>query len=67
MVVRSDVGEGHYGKDERGDSDEDWPLRDEEVCERGADDRRAASDVFENVEPVSLNNNDWRERKRVVD
>ena len=54
-MVSSDVGEGHYVKDERGDSDEDWPERDEEVGERGVDDRWVASDVFENVEPVALN------------
>ena len=55
MMVRTDVDEVDDGEDERGNSDEDWPEREEEVGERGVDDRRAASDVFENVEPVTLN------------
>ena len=55
MTVSSDVDKVHDGEDQRGDSDEDWPERDEEVGERGVDDRWIASDVFEDVEPVALN------------
>ena len=50
-----DVDKVHDGEDQRGDSDEDWPEGDEEVGERGVDDRWIASDVFEDVEPVALN------------
>ena len=60
MIAGADVGEVHDGKYERGDSDECWPERDEEVGERGVEDRWVASDVFENVEPVSLNDNGWK-------
>ena len=55
MTVRADVDEVHDGEDERGDSDGYWPERDEEVREGGVDDRWVASDVFEDVEPVALN------------
>ena len=55
VTVRVDVDEVHEGEDERGDSDEDRPERDEEVCERGIDDRWVISNVFENVEPVASN------------
>ena len=54
MKVGADVDEVH-GEDEKGSPDEYWPERDEEVGERGVDDRRVTSDVFENVEPVALN------------
>ena len=55
MTVSSDVDEVHDGKDERGDSDEDRPEGDEEVGERGIDDRWVTPHAFENVEPVSWN------------
>ena len=55
MAVEAEVAEVHGREDEGGDSDEDWPERDEEVCQRGVDDRWVASDVFEDVEPMSLN------------
>ena len=56
MTVRSDVEKVHDGEDERGDSDEDRPERDEEVRQRGVDNGRIASYVLVDVEPVSLNN-----------
>ena len=43
--MRADVGKVH-DEDEGGVSDEGWPERDQEVGERGTDDRRGASDVF---------------------
>ena len=55
MAVRADVDEVHDGEDDIDDSDEDRPERDEEVCERGIDDRWEASDIFEDVEPMALN------------
>ena len=47
VAVSSDVDEVHDGEDERGDVDEDRPDGDEEVGERGVDDRWVASVVFE--------------------
>ena len=52
MVVSSDICEVH-DEDERGDPDEDRPERDEEVRERGIDDRWVTSDVFESVEAMT--------------
>ena len=63
MVVSSDIGKVH-DEDERGNSDEDRPERDEEVRERGIDDRWVASDVFESVEPVTLSDDDWEKSTR---
>ena len=52
MKVGSDVAKVRDREDERGDSDEDRPERDEEVCRRGVDNGWTASYVFEDVEPV---------------
>ena len=55
VAVSSNVGGVHNCEDKRGDSDEDRPERDE-VGEQGVDNRWVTSYVFENIEPVSLNN-----------
>ena len=55
VTVSLDVNEVHDGEDKRGDSDEGRPEGDKEVLERGVDDRWVASDVFEDVEAVVLN------------
>jgi len=60
VTVESDVGKVHECEDEGGESDEDWPEGDEEVCQGGVDDGRVASYVFEDVEPVSLNDKGWK-------
>ena len=60
MTVTSDVEEVHGSKDERGDSNEDGPESDEEVRQSCVDDRWVASYIFEDIEPVSLNNDGWR-------
>lgn len=56
------VVEVHDGEDEGGDSDEDWPEGDEEVRQGGVDDRRVASYIFENVEPMTLDDDSWKIR-----
>lgn len=55
MTAALGVVEVHGGEDEGGDSDEDWPEGDEEVRQRGVDDRWVAPYIFENVEPMALN------------
>lgn len=57
MTTTLGVREVHDREDKRGDSDEDWPERDEEVRQGGADDRRVASHIFKYVKPVTLNDN----------
>ena len=55
MTVTPDVGEVRDGEDEGGDPDEDRPEGDENICQGGVGDRGVAAYVFEDVEPVSLN------------
>ena len=49
MTVAPDVGEVHDGEDERGDSDEDWPEGDEDICQGGVGDRWVTAYVFKDV------------------
>ena len=55
MTVALGVEVVHDREYKRGDSDEDWPESDEEVCQGGIDNRRVAPYVFEYVEPMTLN------------
>ena len=57
MTVVPDIGEVHGDETEQGDSDEEGPERDEDVRQRGVDDRWVTSYVLEDVKPVSLNDN----------
>ena len=54
MATALGVVEVHDGEDEGGDSDEDWPECDEEVCQGGVDDGWVAPYILENVEPMTL-------------
>ena len=55
MTVKTDIGEVHGCENEQGDSDEEGPEGDEDIRQRRVDYRWIASNVFEDVEPVSLN------------
>lgn len=66
MAVESDVTEIHDGEDEGGESNEDGPEGEEEVGQGSVDDCRIASYVFQDIKPVSLNDDgkdhvqDWK-------
>ena len=64
MTVTPDVADVQGCEDKQGDSDEDWPERDEEVSQGGVDQGRVTSDIFEDIEPVSLNDNGCKITKR---
>jgi len=57
VTVAIEVGCIQGDKDERGDPDEDWPERDEEVGQGSVDDGRVASYILKDIEPVSLDDN----------
>ena len=59
MTVESEVGKVHESEDDGGDADEDGPEGDEDVGQGCVDDCRIASYVFQDIKPVSLNDDGY--------
>ena len=55
VAMVTDVADVEDREDEGSDSDEDGPKGDEEIGQGSIDDGRVASHIFQDVEPVSLN------------